>query len=293
MSTNAIQTQIDRITALRDDALAACREKGVTVPSGAAIDALPGYIRAIETGGGSSSGSAVQSCTIVGRGYERFTLPSGFTVDDFKNLSSSTSAMLYDSERICRAVQWYEEDLEFPGVTFEGGNDQAHFAYYLDVDLSKDPVEFWFEDGSGLDEESPWTLVVMKGLPLPNETMQTIPIFQKDEENGEAWFYYDSSILLRLADLNRSYVTVTKTDGTVETLPYESTEVREEYGGLPVATYRSAIGKVEMQAEPNEYVMDGAYVGVGIMHDPFFDSDEPLNYEETAAIKLVYPCRPY
>ena len=49
----SVQTQIDRISGAVSAALAALKEKGVTVPDGTKVDGLAALIAAIEAGGGS------------------------------------------------------------------------------------------------------------------------------------------------------------------------------------------------------------------------------------------------
>ena len=53
----SIQSEITRITGKRDESFTEVANKGVTVPSGATIDDLPGLIRQIQTGSG-GGGSA-------------------------------------------------------------------------------------------------------------------------------------------------------------------------------------------------------------------------------------------
>lgn len=57
----AIQDQIDRISAAKDDIKAAIEEKGVTVPSGTTIEGYASLIRGI------SSGSAIEEIPVTNR----------------------------------------------------------------------------------------------------------------------------------------------------------------------------------------------------------------------------------
>lgn len=52
----SIQSEINRISGKVRDALAAVAAKGVTVPTGAGVNELPGLIGAITGGGGTSGG---------------------------------------------------------------------------------------------------------------------------------------------------------------------------------------------------------------------------------------------
>lgn len=63
----SIQSEISRIGGKVRDALAAVAAKGVTVPTGAGVNELPGLIGAITGGGG--TGSGVTGVTSVAANY--------------------------------------------------------------------------------------------------------------------------------------------------------------------------------------------------------------------------------